>query len=295
MCNSIVAGVDIGGSHITVALVDADKRVVLEETQTRLEIDSKGPAEAIIAAWCKAIETSCRAYGGLVGHIGIAMPGPFDYDEGISLMKNQDKYDSLYGLNIKKLLGEKLAVPVENIVTTNDAACFLQGELFGGVAQGCKNVFGLTLGTGLGSARTRNGGVEDADLWCSAFREGIAEDYLSSRWFIQRFAEIAGKKVSGVKDLVALAGKDQVARQLFETFGQNLGAFLLPYLVREETEMVVLGGNITQAYDLFAEALRQYLQGNSVQVAVRQTVLGENAALIGAASYCLVKDAVAIH
>ena len=41
---------------------------------------------------------------GNIGGIGIAIPGPFDYGNGISLIKDLEKYESLYGTNIKETL-----------------------------------------------------------------------------------------------------------------------------------------------------------------------------------------------
>ena len=131
--------------------------------------------------------------------IGIAMPGPFDYENGISYIKDQNKYEALYGLNIKEQLAKKLEISISDISILNDAACFLQGEVFGGAGQGFKRVMGLTLGTGFGSARSVDGKTDDADLWCSPYREGIAEDYLSTRWFLKQYKEISGKLVKNVK------------------------------------------------------------------------------------------------
>jgi glucokinase len=42
--------------------------------------------------------------------IGISMPGPFDYENGICLIKGQNKYEALYGLYIKGLLADKLGI-----------------------------------------------------------------------------------------------------------------------------------------------------------------------------------------
>ena len=66
----------------------------------------------------------------------------------------------------------------------NDASCFLKGEVFGGAAKGYNHVIGITLGTGLGSATFKNGVVYDGDLYYTPFKESTAEDYLSTRWFI---------------------------------------------------------------------------------------------------------------
>lgn len=40
--------------------------------------------------------------------LGLAFPGPFDYEAGVSLIKNLEKFDSLYRVNIKKELMEVL-------------------------------------------------------------------------------------------------------------------------------------------------------------------------------------------
>jgi glucokinase len=44
---------------------------------------------------------------------------------------------------------------------------------------------GLTLGSGLGSSLKKGCKISDAGLWSSPFKEGIAEDYLGTGWFVQ--------------------------------------------------------------------------------------------------------------
>ncbi|WP_224996280.1 ROK family protein [Cesiribacter sp. SM1] len=284
MKDKIVLGIDIGGSHITVGLVNLETRLLLADSLLRRRVDSKASSPEIIASWIAAIQAAIRKDSRFSGKIGIAMPGPFDYKRGISLIKDQDKYDALYGLNVKQLLAEGLRKEVENIRMMNDARSFMQGEVYGGAARGCTRAIGLTLGTGLGSARFRNGEAEDADLWRSPFKAGIAEDYLSARWFIQRFHALTGDWVKGVKDLVHLAQKNSVVRQVFEEFGDNLAEFLQPLLMEEDPEIVVLGGNIARAYDLYVSSLEKKLDAEVVKKCIRLTGLGEKAALVGAAS-----------
>ena len=289
MNKSIVAGVDIGGSHITVALVDMHSHKIIEHTWRRFCIDAGGIAAAIISDWCVAIKDSFKANNLTPGSLGIAMPGPFNYEQGISLMQNQNKYDALYGLNVKKLLADALAISKSNIVMANDAACFLQGEIFGGVAKGNRNILGLTLGTGLGSSLAIDGKVWDADLWHTPFKKGIAEDYLSNRWFVKRYQELSGEEVKNVKELAQMIPVNKVAQQVFDEFGENLGTFLLPLTKKHHIDMVVLGGNIAQAFVLFKPTLEQLLIDESI-LEIKQSLLGERAALLGAASYCLRKD-----
>ena len=82
---------------------------------------------------------------------------------------------------------------------------------------------------------------------------------------------------------------NKVAQQVFDEFGENLGTFLSPLTKKHHIEMVVLGGNIAQAFVLFKPTLEQLLIDESI-LEIKQSLLGERAALLGAASYCLRKD-----
>ena len=287
MTGNYIAGIDIGGSHITVALIDVEKRVVLEHTKKRNPIDSQGTVDGIIESWVQTIKASFSELNLQPNKLAIAMPGPFDYAVGISLMQGQNKFDAFYGKNVKELLATALNISAADISFANDAACFLQGELFNGAAKDSYSAFGLTLGTGFGSAVASNGFAEDANLWCAPFKEGIAEDYLSGRWIIKRYAELTGTDVKQVKELVDEHSGKNACQLVFNEFGKNLGTFLSAYLKTEKAEMLVLGGSIAQSFELFNEALQQQLNNEGVQIEVCKSTLGENATMLGAASFSL--------
>lgn len=279
-----VLGVDIGGSHITAAVIDLRTGHLWKDTYVRFPVNAHGSADEIITAWSKAISGSFATRGHEGERIGIAMPGPFDYERGISLIKDQDKFDALYQLDVKALLANSLAIEGNQIRMMNDAGCFLSGEVLSGAAKGFKKAIGLTLGTGLGAARYYEGRGEDAALWCAAFKEGIAEDYLSTRWFKERYKAVTGKNVKDVKAIATVADTDKAAKMIFEEFGTNLSAFLIPYLKKERPEVIVIGGNIANAAGFFFPALEKGLQKSFIDIPLRKAMLGEEAALIGAAS-----------
>ncbi|MDN3587117.1 ROK family protein [Pedobacter aquatilis] len=282
----VALGVDIGGSHITAALVDLETRTIVQDSVKRSAVDSQESKEVILAAWCDVINKAFKKSNTETKLIGIAMPGPFDYENGISLIKDQDKFKALYGVNIKEELAAELNIKAENIHFINDAAGFLQGEVFGGAARGNANVIGLTLGTGLGSSYSIGGVAKDADLWNSPFLDGIAEDYLSTRWFVKRYNQLSNNTVAGVKELVAISANDHAATRVFMEFGYNLAQFLIPVIKKHKSEMVIIGGNISGAFSAFSPELIATLNGNDVHASIKVTKLKENAALIGAASCC---------
>jgi glucokinase len=279
---SVVLGVDIGGSHITAALVDLESRTVIPGSRKRKLVDSKAGAQDIIDEWCAVIKEAFQNTDREVWNIGVAMPGPFDYEKGICLIKDQDKFLSLYKQDLCKLIGYHLGIDPASIKFMNDAACFLQGEVFGGAARGYNPVIGLTLGTGLGSAICRNGIAEDADLWKSPFKQGIAEDYLSTRWFVARYLQLSERTVTGVKEL--MEEKSVFVNQVFLEFGSNLGDFLVPLLQQTKAGAVVLGGNIANALPLFLPSLQKRIREYNPDVIIKQALLNEDASLIGAAS-----------
>lgn len=283
---SIILGVDIGGSHITAALVDLDNHRVIETSWRRSKIQSAGTAGEVIRGWSEVIKESLLSESNS-GKICIAMPGPFEYGSGISLMSGQGKYDALYGLNVKEALLQKLGKLATDILFVNDATCFLQGEACEGEGKGYNNILGFTLGTGFGSATFKEGLAEDADYWRFPFLDGICEDYFSSGWFVKRYFELTGCQVVDVKQLIEDPVDVTSVNLVFDEFSKNLDLFL--YRLQEMGESydcIILGGNIANAHSFFLPQLKALLKIRSMNIPVLISALGENAALIGAAVYC---------
>jgi glucokinase len=284
MKDSVVLGVDIGGSHLTAALVSKQTKTFVAESHTRIRVNSSGPAEEILNTWSAVISEIFEKHEVAEKRIGIAMPGPFDYENGISLIKDLNKYESLYKLHVKDLLALKLNVRPADIRMLNDAACFLRGEVHYGAAQGYQNVIGITLGTGTGTATHHGKVTEDANLGPSPFMDTIADEYFSTRWFIRRYAERSGNAVQDVKSLSELHASDNHVKEVFSEFVNNFKIFLEGFVKREKPQVIVLGGNIAQCSDLFLPDLERALQSSGINVPIVKAQLGEQAAILGAAS-----------
>ncbi len=85
-----IVGIDIGGSHITMAQVDPEKREIISSTYVREHVNSFDDKETIFSAWISAISKAAHDLAQEDLLIGIAMPGPFDYENGISLMLQEN-------------------------------------------------------------------------------------------------------------------------------------------------------------------------------------------------------------
>jgi glucokinase len=273
-------GVDIGGSHITAAHVDCNTYRVIDSTLKRERVASMDDAEVILQSWVKALSALIVKSSEETITIGIAMPGPFDYEQGISLMKGMQKYDSLYGMNIREILAERLGIPGEHITFINDAEAFLRGELASGAASDFERAIGVTLGTGLGSTSNCKGETVDVNRAFVPFLDSIAEEYISTRWFLKRYKELTGSEVKNVEELLATADQS-VKDELFEEFSTNLAAFLNDFIADEDPQVLVVGGNIARCWDHFIDKLQDKIVNKAV--VIRQSQMWEDAALVGAA------------
>jgi len=282
MSNQVLA-VEINVPGIDVAIVDNDVNKVLPGTTQFESVDTNESAENLINSWADAITRVHALRQHPISNIGLAIPGPFDYENGISLMKNQKKFDSLYELNVKKMLADKLGIDPENIRMRNNTPCFLIGEVMKGAGKGYNSILGFTLNQGLGSASYSNGKVEDAHLWNKPFKDGIAEDYLGITWLTKRYKEFTGTHVADIKELAHLAQSDDGLGQLvFNEYGENFVKFLLQYIGTFNPELIIIGGH-NDAWELFIGHVRDRLGDKDIKIPIRSAELGPEATLIGAA------------
>jgi len=282
-----IIGVDIGGSHIAAGEVMLTERSVYAGSQRRMGIDSQASSETIISSWGTFLSYFVNEDNRGHVRIGIAMPGPFDYREGVSYIKELKKYDALYGINVKRELAAILKIPIDHIQFRNDAEAFLHGEVVHRNDLAFAKVIGVTLGTGLGAAVSSLGLSRDVFRAVKPMKEGIAEDYISSRWFVHRYEELGGGRLESVEALAK--GSDPLKQRLFSEFATNLATFLDDFTNEENASSVIIGGNIARCLDLFLDELKDRMVNKHVEL--YQSELWEDAALLGAA--CLWQNSVA--
>lgn len=292
--NSIAIGVDVGGSHVSCAAFNLTENKYLEHTHAENDLDNHAASNVIISTWGDTIKKAMDLAGSQhVEGIGFAMPGPFNYEKGIPMFTGEnDKYENIYGLNVPvelcKYLGLSDSFKVRFI---NDATAFALAEDRIGKAKDVSHSLSITLGTGFGSAFIKDGlPVLEGDsvpkhgcVWHLPFENGIADDYFSTRGFLNRYKEITGTTLPGVKQLASLADSDKIAKSLFDDFGLKLGVFLKPWIEKFGIEMLVIGGNISRAFPLFEESMRNFLNAEKIKMKISISELKEKASFIGSA------------
>lgn len=273
---------DVGGSHISAAVCRKEGyqlgnvvRANLPEEQT-----SEAFLEVLRSLGLKAMEEA------QVEGAEFAMPGPFDYEKGISWMEHKMPY--LYGVNVSEGLAAKFGWKPEQVRFLNDAAAYLLGEVGAGAARGVKRVVCFTLGTGVGSGFAVDGHVvteakgvpPGGEIWNVPYEGGIVEDKISTRALKAAYAERKGQE----REVASIAhygvGGDPDAVAVFHEFGKTLGIAIRRLLTDFAPDVVVLGGGISRSAALFLEDVEAELAGTKMEVRVAQ--LGDNAPLAGA-------------
>jgi len=267
--------VEVGGSHVTAAMVSADWRV---DPVHRMKLDSQTSAGKILAQLAQAADQLPLANG-----LVVALPGPFDYETGVAWYRGNKKFEALYGHDVGKSLRELLKL--DRILFVNDAEAFAVGEWTRGTLQGLERCVGVTIGTGIGTAFLLDGKVvrtgdtvpPGGELYRTTYRDRPVEDWISSRAILEAYFESVGEVDGiGVKEIADMArgGSAEAKRALVDAFAALADA-LAPWLERFGATRVVLGGSISGAFDVVQEVF---------DFDVTVTADTEHSALIGAAA-----------
>ena len=206
-------------------------------------VDSDGDRDSIAASFREAVGENA------VG-VGVAMPGPFNYEKGIFLMKH--KFAAVYGESFRAVAGIPDVVPVGYIHDVNAA---LRGALETDPSLKEGNVAMITLGTGLGFSVAENGriatnaeGSPKYNLWNLPYGDSILEEYISRRGLRKRYKDGS----LDVQELAAKARRGNIdAAAAFRNAGADLSYGAQPLLEKLGIRQVLFGGQISRSLDLF--------------------------------------------
>jgi glucokinase len=274
---------DVGGSHVSAAVCRSDS-YKLGPVVSALHT-AEHTSDAFVNALYSLGEEASAGFNGILG-AELAMPGPFDFNEGVSLMRHKLPY--LYGVNLRDALAHRFGWQGCQVRFLHDAAAFLLGEIGDGAARRVPRAVGITLGTGIGSAFAVDGQVviegpgvpPGGEIWNLPYEGGIVEDSLSTRAIQQNYKRRTGR-LTEVAEIAAKAADDPDAAVVFTEFGRHLGVALRMVLSEFSPQVVVLGGGISRSAHLFLPATQSLLDGLNFDVVV--SMLKDNAPLVGAA------------
>lgn len=307
-------GIDLGGTKIQTAIVDAEGEVVGEARHpTPTEGGPEDVAEAMAAALREAAEAAKVETSELAG-VGVGSPGDADEKTGVvSSAKNLPGWGGSFPLGAK--LSEALGAEVK---VGNDVQVATEAEFHLGAGKEFDSLIGVFWGTGVGGGLVLDGRpwlgrgaageighmvVKRGGARCPCGRRGCLEAY-AGRSAME--AEARRRREDGEKtDLFKLMEKhekprltsgiweraldheDELAEQLIERAIEALGTGIASAVNLLDVEAVILGGGLgirfgERLMDPLTEEMLKHLFADERPPAVRVASLGDLGGAIGA-------------
>ncbi len=272
-------GVDVGGTKMAAVLWDGKRTV--QDYQLATPKDDLTHFTAILTALVEPLVERARTDKVRLVGVGLGVPGPIDFKAQQVL--NPPNVPYLSGAFLPELLSAKLGLPV---IMDNDANCFVLAEATAGAGKNYSNVFGITLGTGIGGGwyfsgdvyRGAHGAACEPGHMVIDNKSGMDLE-LSYQKLVQNNAEkLAGEAYRG----------DQLAERAFEEASQYLGVAMANIVNLFDPEAIIIGGSVAEASDLYLPGAKKVMQSlivspESKKVKVFVSKLGKSAGAIGAA------------
>ncbi len=294
-------GVDLGGSHIAIGVVD-DKGRILEKNEKRLTSVEKQDIKKSIEQYIIEMVTRFRKVY-TISSIGIGAPG---WAEN-GMIKNSGNLRIENYPIVQRL--QELNLPIQ---ITNDAKCAALAENAYGCLKGYDRSIFLTLGTGIGGAAFFNHEllkagkkpgyefghmvIEKNGIPCHCGRKGCFERYASMKAFKNKLREVLYlDETTRGEELLEMIRQNkpenksyQVIEDVVTEFIENLGIGIQNLIYIFEPEVVGIGGSFVYFEDVLLPRLKEYIAKMNESdeerqgIAIETAVLGNDAGIIGA-------------
>jgi glucokinase len=300
-------GIDLGGSHATIALVKDDQVL----GSHRVSLDSAQPLRPALDLFAEAIRkllaklqidaTECE--GLALGFCGLA-----DARTGRVVSTNK-KYEDAPSIDFESWCRQEFGL---RFAIENDARMALLGERHAGAARGCDNVVMITLGTGIGGAAMIEGKLlrgKHAQAGClgghlparvggrpctcgaigclEAEASGWSLPLLAREWRCFSASKLAGQGNIDFKMLFELADAgDRVAVEILDYCLKVWATGAVGLIHAYDPERIVMGGGVMRSAEIILPYIQTYVNQHAwtpwgkVEIVAAQ--LGNDAGLFGA-------------
>lgn len=305
-----VVGVDLGGTKTAAGVVADDGSVLLTEQIPTLNRDG---GEAILdatAAMVRSLIDRAAALGSTVDAVGVGSAGVINAAEG-TVISATDAILGWTGTAITAGLSERLGLPS---AVVNDVHAHALGEAWQGAGAGATTALMVAFGTGVGGSFVVDGKPllghhfvgghvghfasplavhRGTPLPCSCGHSGHVEAVASGPAIHAAYGRNGGSSALADTRAVFDAAKagDELALHVISHAAAAAGQAVGGLINILDPAVVVVSGGLADAGDLWwsgmEAALRAELLAPLASVPVVRASLGNNAAIVGAASLVL--------
>ncbi len=289
-------GIDLGGTKIEIVALDqAGRELVRRRVPTPRE-----DYRAILATIVALVRDTEAGLG--LATVGIGTPGSASRATGL-----------LRGSNSVCLNGQPLQIDLEalldrEIVLTNDANCFALSEATDGAGTGAEVVFGVILGTGVGSGIVVRGQVLTgpngiAGEWghnplpwprdderpgpaCFCGKNGCVETFVAGPGMERDHRLRTGEALVAPEIVQRMTEGDPDCEATLQRYEERLARALAHVINILDPDVIVLGGgmsNIVRLYETVPRLLGRWVFSDRVDTRIVRHRHGDSSGVRGAA------------
>lgn len=290
----MIIGIDLGGTKIAAALATPEGKII---TDVNIPTEAQSGQKQVIHNIKKAVNTLIRGQRVKISCIGIGVPGPILYDQGIVI--EPPNLPGWKRVNLKKILEKEFKVPVS---LDNDANCAALAEARFGAGTKARHFLYMTISTGIGGGiiidrklyRGKTGAagefghmvIDPSGPLCGCGNHGCLEALASGS---------AIKKRSGMDAIsVELAARqgDKKAQEVIAVTAHYLAIGIANLVNIFNPEMIILGGGVSKMRELLLDPIRKEFKAYALtlpakDVKIVNAKLGSESGVLGAVALCL--------
>jgi predicted NBD/HSP70 family sugar kinase len=296
----VVLAASIGRSRIQFAVASLDSSLLAVES---VEVDQAiGPQRClppVVDQLYELLDRCGRSTADVRG-IGVSVPGSVDLNRGVVV--NSIALPSWDDAELPSLFRRDLDVPV---LVDKDVNAMAIGEQHGPL-RNVRDMLMVKASTGIGVGIVSSGALQRGSLFAAGelghipLRNGTGVlcrcgqtdclEAIAGGWAMVKALQELGRDVQHVRDVVAIALKgDPEALGMIRDSGRHVGEVLSTAVTLLNPEVVVIGGDLSGAYEPFVAGLRETVYQRSTALSTRQlrivaSAFGERNGLVGCAA-----------
>ena len=296
-------GIDIGGTAVKLGIVDEAGRVLLKGEESVSFDGYQTPVLTTVRRAAKEFLTANSIPAESLEGIGVSATGQIDSRKGI-VAGTCGNFPNYIGSPIKAALEEDFGLP---ITVANDANCMTLGEVWVGAAQGCTDVIGVTLGTGVGGGiltggrllegarglggelgQYRTHALDGVDCTCGA--KGCWERYAATTALVRAAKEKDPAWQDGRAIFSAAEAGDQTVLALLDAWTDEIAQGLAGMVHIFNPQLILIGGGVSTQQKLLIEPIAAKVKASVMPafaegLEVRAAQLHNDAGMVGAVYY----------
>ncbi len=300
---ALTIGIDVGGTNLRIGVFSGLQ--LIEETRFQADFSRFCKEHAPDVAWQKilnvtsnAIQTVLQKHAN-VNAIGIGFPGFINPQT--QTIEQSPNFSGLKNVNLAADLSQLIG---KKVIVENDANAAAYGEYCLAGKPGGGLIY-LGLGTGLGGGFIDTSGklysgqhgfamevghiiVTPNGRQCGCGNQGCVEQYTSASGVAVSYYEVTNQKLSAHEIAERARAGDENALNAYQQAGESLAVMLAHVQKMIDVPNVVIGGGLSQAWDLMQNAFNARLEADLIPVLrgkinIHISSAGDAAGMLGAA------------